>query len=150
MKITGAVRVVAVAVMVFVATLLPASTRVFQANAAPVFEAYHDASSATHQSNFNRLANAGYRMTSLSIYGTSSAPLYAAIWAPNPAGAWGTGTGAIPWSYSDNDSSSDFQAKFNAQTGIGVRPAFITRSEFGRYATVWQDTVVNAWSAVIE
>jgi len=42
--------------------------------------AYHDASSATHQAQFNNLSNSGYRMIALTIYGTPQNQQYAAVW----------------------------------------------------------------------
>ncbi|MEY2427064.1 MAG: hypothetical protein QOI61_2636 [Actinomycetota bacterium] len=218
--------------------------------AAVTYEAYHDASGATHQANFDRLADAGYRMTSLSMYGTTAAPLYAAVWVkktgpawsaihgvsvteynnwikplndqgyrlrqfavvgdtlstgkfsavaekvndqsyltptmdgasyrtamdsalskgyipsaiawfgtaakpqvmvafrPNSKGVWGTGTGALPWSFSLSLTAATLQEQFNAQTGAGVRPSMVVQSPVtGLYDAVWQDTVVNGWSS---
>lgn len=42
--------------------------------------AYHNASNAGHQAQFTALANNGYRMLSLAIYGTTNDPRYAAVW----------------------------------------------------------------------
>ena len=48
--------------------------------AASQAEGYHDVSGATHQDKVDELSKLGYRMTSLSIYGSQAKPLYAAIW----------------------------------------------------------------------
>ncbi|MGE3171446.1 MAG: serine hydrolase [Planctomycetota bacterium] len=42
--------------------------------------AYHDADSAAHQGQFNTLSGTGYRMISLSVYGTPGNLQYAAVW----------------------------------------------------------------------
>ena len=50
------------------------------ASAAPTLEVYHDRTGTYHQERWNALTVAGYRMTSLSVYGPPSSPQYAATW----------------------------------------------------------------------
>ena len=44
------------------------------------YQAYHGVTAAQHQTNFNKWSSEGYRMISLSVYGDSGHPLYAAVW----------------------------------------------------------------------
>jgi len=44
------------------------------------FQAYHGVNGAQHQAHVNTLSAQGYRMISLSVYGDSNSPLYAAVW----------------------------------------------------------------------
>jgi hypothetical protein len=50
--------------------------------------AYHDATGATHQAQFDDLTNQGYRMIALTIYGTTSALRYGAVWVQRPGPAF--------------------------------------------------------------
>ena len=65
-----------------------ASIPSLEARALPTFQAYHGASSATHLQNFQSLASQGYRMISLCLYGTTTAPEYAAVWVQRSGPAW--------------------------------------------------------------
>lgn len=42
--------------------------------------AYHDRTSAQHQTQFSSLSRQGYRVVTMSIYGTAASPRYAAVW----------------------------------------------------------------------
>jgi CubicO group peptidase (beta-lactamase class C family) len=50
--------------------------------------AYHDVSSATHQSQFTTLSGQGWRPTSLCVSGGLSAPRYSAVWEQVSGPAW--------------------------------------------------------------
>lgn len=59
---------------------LLAATAIVASPVAAQISAYHDATGATHQANYNQLSANGYRMISLSIYGATNDPRYAAVW----------------------------------------------------------------------
>ena len=96
------------------------------------FSAYHNASTATHQSRFTSLSKAGYRMSSLSVYGSASSPLYAAVWLKRSGPAWVGFHGKT---------STDF-IKMLSQYGIlGYRPTLLAASGSGssiRFAGVFE------------
>lgn len=50
--------------------------------------AYHEATSADHAAHVQNLGAAGYRMITLSIYGTAASPRYAAVWVQRPGPAF--------------------------------------------------------------
>jgi Polyglycine hydrolase-like, structural repeat len=50
----------------------------------PAWRFYYGVDSATHQDYFNSLSPLGYRMISLSSYGSPSAAQYAAVWVQRP------------------------------------------------------------------
>ena len=78
--------------VIILSALLPlsqcASIPPLQARTVPTFNAYHGASSATHLQNFEFLASQGYRMISLCLYGTTTDPLYTAVWVQRTGPAW--------------------------------------------------------------
>src|SRR5689334_2234464 len=49
------------------------------AQAATVFQEFHDVNGSVYQQKFTDLANAGYRPKSLTMYGSASDPRYAAV-----------------------------------------------------------------------
>ena len=72
--------------------------------------AYHGVSGATHQQRFDSLSQQGYRMTSISVYGNRSDPLYAAVWVRRGGPAWAAVHGL---------SAAGYQARFNELTAAG-------------------------------
>jgi CubicO group peptidase (beta-lactamase class C family) len=93
--------------------------------------AYHGVSSATHQSKFASLTIQGYRPISMSVYGTTSDPRYAAVWAKR------TGP-AFRMLYATTKAS--YLSISNGWSLEGYRPELV--SAFGsatsaRYAAVW-------------
>ena len=59
---------------------LLAATAILATPAAAQLAAYHDASGAVHQQQYNQLSANGYRMIALSCYGPTNDPQYAAVW----------------------------------------------------------------------
>jgi CubicO group peptidase (beta-lactamase class C family) len=54
----------------------------------PAFHAYHGVTGDEHQAHFDEWSVQGYRMISLSVYGDSDSPLYAAVWSQRFGPAW--------------------------------------------------------------
>src|ERR1700681_4319915 len=52
------------------------------------FIAYHDRTSADHQTQFNALFPQGYRMISLTVYGARYAERYGAVWVRRAGPDW--------------------------------------------------------------
>lgn len=93
--------------------------------AAPAFVAYHDASGADHQKQFDAadgLLKKGFRIRSLSVYRNANATLYAAVWTNEPGPAWQAFHGL---------SSAAYQQHFNTWTAKGYRPIIITATGGG-------------------
>src|SRR5262245_47506466 len=82
--------------------------------------AYHDASPAYHQKQFDApdgLLKRGYRVRSLSVYRTSSATLYAAVWTNERGPAWQAFHGLT---------GNEYQKYFEQWHAKGYRPVIIT------------------------
>jgi CubicO group peptidase (beta-lactamase class C family) len=81
------------------------------------FQAYHGVTGAEHQTRFNTLSAQGYRMISLSVYGDSHSPLYAAVWVQRSGPAWVAVHGV---------DAAAYQTFFNTQTAKGFVPVLVS------------------------
>jgi CubicO group peptidase (beta-lactamase class C family) len=82
----------------------------------------------------------GWYPTALAIYGSSSDRRYAGIWEGNPEGVCWTIDGV-------EDSAASYQARFDALVAVGGRPAYVSVSPDGKYASVFRDDHIGAWIA---
>jgi CubicO group peptidase (beta-lactamase class C family) len=82
------------------------------------FVAWHNIDSSDLQTNFNKFYGRGYRFVSLSIYGTTSAPLFAAVMVKRP--------NVIPQYAEWGFNSADFQSYFNKYAAEGYGPRIIS------------------------
>jgi CubicO group peptidase (beta-lactamase class C family) len=84
----------------------------------------------------------GWFPTSLSIYGDSANPSYAAIWEGNPEG--------ICWSMDGlQEDASAYQARFDALVPAHARPVHVAVSpDGGFYASIFRDDQVSDWAAI--
>ncbi|MFC7483252.1 hypothetical protein ACFQX7_29130 [Luedemannella flava] len=73
------------------------------------FSAYHGVDGAGHQRKYNELSAQGYRMISLSAYGSPT--LYAAVWVKRSGPAWAAVHGV---------SAASYQAKVNELPSRGT------------------------------
>lgn len=92
----------------------------------PAWVAYHDATGADHQKQFDApdgLLKKGFRIRSLSVYRDANATLYAAVWTSEPGPAWQAFHGR---------SSSGYQQLFNDLTKKGYRPTIVTATGGGK------------------
>ncbi len=80
-------------------------------------QAYHGVTAAQHQTNFNTWSAQGYRMISLSVYGDTSNPLYAAVWIQRQGS---------PWAAVHGVDSAGYQAFFNTWTAKGYSPVLVS------------------------
>lgn len=106
-----------------------------------MFEAYHGVDGAQHQANFDRLSRQGFRIISLSVYGNSSDPRYAAVWVQRGGPAWVAVHGI---------DAAGYQNWFNAQTEQGYVPVLITATgavENAVFAAVFEKGIPGAWLA---
>ena len=81
-------------------------------------QAYHDATSAQHQDQFNRLAGLGWRMISLSVSGATTDPRYAAVWALDRAGP--------SWMAIHDAPAARFQAFYDQYVAQGYVPTLLS------------------------
>jgi CubicO group peptidase (beta-lactamase class C family) len=117
---TRRIRLCLLASLTAAALVVPIITGVVAPAHAATFEGYHDATAATHQANFDRLSGAGYRMTSLTMTGTPSAPLYAAVWVKRSGPAWAAVHGVSATDYNSWSSSMHDQGyRLRLFTGVG-------------------------------
>jgi CubicO group peptidase (beta-lactamase class C family) len=87
--------------------------------------------------------------TTLSIYGSASAPRYALVVEPNTGNVeWAVGRiagniGNVWWMDGQNDTAADFQSRWNAQVSAGNRPSLIDRNDSGHYIEMFRDDSVG-------
>ena len=108
-----------------VPALVAALSEVTSAQGNPAFVAYHDASGADHQKQFDAqdgLLKKGFRVRSLSVYRNANAVLYAAVWTNDQGPAWRAFHGL---------SSSSYQQYFNTWSSKGFRPTIVTATGGG-------------------
>lgn len=79
--------------------------------------AYHDRTSADHQTQFDSLFPKGWRMISLSVYGARGDERYAAVWVERAGPAWTAVHGVDAPSY---------QLAFNNAVAAGYRPVLLS------------------------
>ena len=106
-----------------------------------MFQAYHGATGAEHQTHFNTLAGQGYRMISLSVYGDPGDARYAAVWVQRAGPAWVAVHGV---------NSADYQTWFNTHTAQGYVPVLITAtgaSSNAIFAAVFEKGISGGWFA---
>lgn len=89
------------------------------------FAAYHGVTSAQHQTNFNNYSKSGFRMISLSVYGSSSSPRYAAVWTKESGPAY-VATHEI--------NAQGYQNFFNTWTAKGYTPKILSATGSGSSA----------------
>src|SRR5579862_2373897 len=98
------------------------------------FEAYHGATSAQHQANFDRLSAGGYRVISLSVYGEPNDARYAAVWVKRSGPAWVAVHGV---------DSTGYQAFFDTWSGKGYTLDLVSATGDAGNA-IFAATFVNA------
>ncbi|MBV9363322.1 MAG: serine hydrolase [Solirubrobacterales bacterium] len=108
----------------------------FGVTAAELAQLYN---SAKFDANGNLLASTTVPL-SLDVYGDPGDRRYAVVLAPNPAMlAWnGDGT---------EESSSDYQTRFNAQVADRNRVFLVSPTGDGHYASVFRDDQIGEWQA---
>ena len=105
------------------------------------FEAYHGVNGAQHQANFNTLSAQGYRMISLSVYGDTDSPLYAAVWVQRGGAAWVAVHGI---------DAAAYQTFFNTWTPKGFVPVLVSATgPFANavFAAVFEQGIQGPWQA---
>ena len=106
-----------------------------------MYEAYHGVTGAQHQTNFNRLSAEGCRMISLSVYGDTTDPRYAAVWMKRGGAAWVAVHGV---------DSAGYQSFFNNSTARGFVPVLVSATGSGNhavFAAVFEQGIAGAWLA---
>jgi hypothetical protein len=81
------------------------------------FIAYHDRTSADHQSQFNTYYPQGYRMISLSVYGRRGDERYAAVWVRRAGPDWSAVHGV---------DFAGYQAAFDRAAAAGFKPVLLS------------------------
>ena len=102
---------------------------------------YHGVSSATHQANFNSLSLQGYRIQSLSVAGTLSAPTYSAVWEQ---------VGGPPWLASHDMSATQYTTFRNNCILQGYRAKLITAAGTTALNRVFAAVFVNDGATVVD
>src|SRR5678815_3308534 len=106
-----------------------------------MFKAYHGVTGAQHQTHFNSLSAQGFRIISLSVYGESGDPRYAAVWVQRPGPGWAAAHGV---------DSAGYQSFFNNWTAKGYVPVLVSAtgtSSNAIFAAVFGQGIAGAWRA---
>jgi CubicO group peptidase (beta-lactamase class C family) len=105
------------------------------------FSAYHGASANAHQTNFNNLSKDGFRMISLSVYGSPANAQYAAVWVKRSGSAYVATHGV---------DAAGYQAFFNKWSAKGYVPVLLSATgsrSNAIFAAVFEKRNYNAWVA---
>ncbi|KIK58233.1 hypothetical protein GYMLUDRAFT_202701 [Collybiopsis luxurians FD-317 M1] len=105
----------------------------------PPWQFYYGVDSGTHQSNFNNLTSQGYRLISLSSYGSSSSALYAAVWVQRSGPSW---------SAIHNANATAYQAWFDEYSAQGYVSTIVSVTgprEEAVYSGVMEQISVTSW-----
>lgn len=105
------------------------------------FNAYHGVSANQHQTNFNQFSKDGFRMISLSVYGTPASAQYAAVWVKRSGVAY-VATHGID--------ANAYQSFFNTWSAKGYVPVLLSATgsrSNAIFATVFEKQSYNAWVA---
>lgn len=122
-----------------IANLALALAAFLPASLAAQVVAYHDASSAAHQQNANALAPQGYRMISLTVYGSTNALQYGAVWIKRNGPAY--------VAFHDR-TATQYQSLVNTYTPQGYTAKLLTATGSGsgeRFAGVLEKTNTTAY-----
>lgn len=76
---------------------------------------------------------------SLTVYGGVDERTYAGVWLPNP--------GHTKWRAHEMGTATDFQTWFNGYTKVPLRPVQVDASDAMRFAGIFTDDNVGAWSS---
>ncbi|WP_394844831.1 peptidoglycan DD-metalloendopeptidase family protein [Pendulispora brunnea] len=107
----------------------------------PAQTAYHGASEALHQSNWNSLTNQGWRPVNVSVVSVGGARQITALWDSAPFGSF-VGLHGIP--------ASQYQATFDAEVDAGRRPHYLdTYVHNGQvfYSAIFSSQSLGSWVA---
>jgi hypothetical protein len=105
----------------------------------PAWQYYFGVDSATHQAKFNTLSTSGYRMISLSVYGTPPSVQYAAVWVQRTGPAYAAIHGASAANYQtwfDQWSAQGYVSTIVSVTGPSNSPI---------YAGVMEKITMSSW-----
>ena len=120
---------------------LPLSFMVAAAAASAQVTAYHDQTLAQHQSQISSLVSQGYRPIALTSYGSSTNPLFAAVWERR------SGTTFVPFSSVDG---ATYQNLFNTYTPLGLTVRLLTVQGNGsstRFTGMFEVDPTPFWAA---
>ena len=104
------------------------------------FEAYHGVTGADHQTRFNKLSAAGFRMISLSVHGDAQ-PRYSAVWVQRGGSGWVAVHGV---------DAAGYQQWFNTWTARGYAPVLVSATGTAQkavFAAVMEQGVGGHWEA---
>ena len=106
-----------------------------------MFQAYHGATGAEHQTHFNTFSAQGYRMISLSVYGEPNDARYAAVWVKRAGAAYVAVHGV---------NAAGYQSFFNNWTAKGFAPVIVSATGLvgsAIFAAVFEQGVSGPWLA---
>jgi hypothetical protein len=109
------------------------------AKRAPNWQSYPAATASGHQTSVNQLSAAGYRLISLSVYGTPPNTRYAAVWVQRSGPSWYAiheASGSAYQTWFDNYSKLGYVSTIVTVTGPAGAPVF---------AGVMEQNGVNNW-----
>src|SRR2546426_7975657 len=102
---------------------------------------YLDKTPGEHQAQLDALSQQGYRMVSLSVYGTPPNALYAAVWLKQDG---------PPWITCHSQTRAGYQQFFDAWTAKGYRPVMVAATGTGTnavFAALFEQSPSPGWFA---
>lgn len=106
-----------------------------------MIQSYHGATAQEHEAHVHALCPKGYRMVSLSVYGTPDHAHYAAVWAQRPGAEWAEVHGLH---------AEAFQATVDAWAERGWGPVMVSATGSGEQAVftaVFEQGLGSGWIA---
>ncbi len=115
---------------------------IFVEQSGTAWVAYHNATTAQHQTNFNTFTSQGFRASHISLAEDSGGVLrVTALYDQNPVGGWV----ALA-----NLTSSQYQTNFDAQLNAGRVLSYLnvySVNNSPRFSAIWNSVVPSAWVA---
>jgi hypothetical protein len=114
---------------------------IWDKSSGPAWVARHGMTSDQYQTEFDRLADDGFRLRIVSGYQADGEARFAALWEQDPDGKWVARHGM---------SASQYQQEFDALIGKGYRLIFVDGyrlNETDYYAAIWDKSPGPAWVA---
>lgn len=114
---------------------------IWEKRGGPAWQARHGLTADQYQQTFNSLVAQGYRLVSVSGYGSGGQDRYAAIWEKRDGPEWQARHGLT---------AEQYQQTFNELTSQGYRLIYVsghTNDGKDRYAAIWEKRDGPEWQA---
>ena len=114
---------------------------IFDTSPSTAWTAYHGASQAAHQANFNSLVAQGFRPVNISAVVVGGVRTFTGLYDKASVGSFATLTGMT---------EAEYQTQFNANTAAGRHLSYVNafmESGVPKISAIWDQTNVGSWVA---